>query len=312
MSASPSFPPLKEGWHEETGFLPQKTDRNKIFYRLLRRKQGVPLGRVLYIVHGIGEQSDRFIHYPHYLHTAIDAVAMIDLPGHGKSSGPRGHIENFDGFSEPLIDGFNFLYSQLVKSFGPTEIHWMGCSMGGLITTKTMLKWTQLPLASVILAEPQFGIAIKVPWWKEFFGTALEPVIGRVPLKNEIDVRQLSHDEEVQETYRSNPLNHPFVSPRLYVNMKKEMSEMLTTNLEFPYALFVLVPLADEIVSWKATYRFFEHLKMKAGKTKQMTSFPGWYHECFNEREKGRAFLALENWVVKATSVRESYSSMVT
>jgi alpha-beta hydrolase superfamily lysophospholipase len=301
MSASPNFPPLPSDWIEETGFLPEQNP--PIFFRFFKKKTSKKTGRALFIVHGIGEQSDRFVHFPHYLHTCVDAIGLIDLPGHGRSAGLRGHVENFDVFSHSVIQGFHFFSKQTQEQFGSLEFHWLGASMGGLITARTMVRFPHLPLASVTLTEPQFGIAVKVPWLKEFFGTLLEPIIGKIPLKNEIDVRLLTHDESVQKAYLANPLNHAFVSPRLYVNMKKEMLFLSQLTSEFAYNLFVLVPLVDQIVDWKATYRFFNQLKMKTGTVKAMASFPYWYHEAFNEVEKGRAFLALENWILKISKV---------
>ncbi len=302
MSASPLFPKLPSDWTEETGFLPNYP--SQIFFRFLK-KNSPRTGRVLFVTHGIGEQSDRFMHYPHYLHTCFDAIGLIDLPGHGKSSGLRGHVENFDQFSDACVTGFKYFSSKMADAFGnPQEMHWLGCSMGGLIVARTMVKFPHLPLASVSLAEPQFGIAVKVPWLKEFFGTLLEPLIGKIPLKNEINLNSLSHDPSVIKTYAGNPLNHSFVSPRTYVNMKKEMSEMLNLSSEFPYNLFMIVPLGDQVVDWKASYQFYDHVKMKTGTVKSLTSFPNWYHEVFNEVEKDRAFLALEDWVKKVSKIK--------
>jgi alpha-beta hydrolase superfamily lysophospholipase len=291
MSASPDFPGLPDGWHETTGFLPDS--EAKIFYRLYQNKNP-RTGRFLFITHGIGEQSDRFAHFPHYIGTAVDAIGLIDLPGHGKSSGTRGHVENFDDFTRPLIAAFNFLKAQVPFC---REHHWMGASMGGLITLRTMINHRNLPLASVIVSEPQLGIAVQIPWIKEFFGVLLEPIIGRIPLKNEIDLATLSHDVSVQKTYAENKLNHPYASPRLYVNMKKEMAGLLKYSEKFPYNLLMLVPLADKIVDWKKSFEFFNRLEMVAGRKKEMTTFPNFFHEIFNEIGKERPFTALENWL---------------
>lgn len=295
MTASPNFPKLPEGWSEETGFLPSSDDQNKIFYRLFSRTPAKHQ-RLLFIAHGLGEQSDRFTHFPHYLQTSFDAIALIDHPGHGKSSGPRGHIENFDQFSQAVVAGFQFAKSKFPKM---KSYHWLGCSMGGLITLRTMIRYPDLGLSSVAVAEPQLGIAVKVPFLKELLGTMVEPILGKIPLKNEIDAAILSHDLSVQNVYKENPLNHEYVSPRLYVNMKREMTELANFKGEFPYNLLMLVPLADQVVDWKKSFSFFQSLKMKTGTTKELCSFPNFYHEIFNEIERARPFTALEDWVRK-------------
>ena len=83
------------------------------------------------------------------------------------------------------------------------------------------------------------------------------------------------------------------------------MAEMLSLTAEFPYNLFIIVPLADQIVDWKATYQFFENVNMKTGTIKSMTSFPNWYHEAFNEVDKGLAFNAFEDWIKKISKLKK-------
>ena len=305
MSVSPLFPGLPKEWTETTGFLPK--GNVPAFYRFFKKNLDGNLNaktaRALFIVHGVGEQSDRFTHFPHYLHTSFDAIGLIDLPGHGQSGGLRGHIENFDVFSEAVVTGFKFFSARMQETYGNLEYHWLGCSMGGLISARTMVRFPNLNLASVSLAEPQFGIAVQVPFLKEFFGTLLEPIIGKIPLKNEIDVGILTHDESVQKTYVENPLNHAFISPRLFIQMKKEMAELANLQKEFPYNLFLLVPLADQVVSWKATFSFFQQVHMKTGVLKSMTTFPEFYHEIFNEVDRARAFVAFEDWIQRISKI---------
>jgi len=293
MTASKNFPKLPQDWTEELGILPNHAQ--KIFTRVFK-KNSTRHQRLLFIVHGIGEQSDRFTHFPHYLHTSFDVVALIDLPGHGHSEGKRGHIESFDEYSQAVVAAFLHFQAQFPKI---KNHHWLGCSMGGLITLRTMIRNPSLDLASVTVAEPQLGIAVQVPALKEFLGTLIEPLLGGIPLKNEIDASLLSHDVSVQTEYKSNPLNHELISPRLYINMKKEMAFLETYDGEFPYPLQMMIPLADQIVDWKKSIQFFKNLKMKNGLQKRLCTFPNFYHEIFNEDGRERAFTAFEEWITK-------------
>jgi alpha-beta hydrolase superfamily lysophospholipase len=127
----------------------------------------------------------------------------------------------------------------------------------------------------------------------------VEPFLGSLKLKNELHGDLISHDPEVGKAYESNPLNHNYVTPRFFVNMMKEMPLVRNNPGPFAYNLLLLVPLSDQIVSWKATYQFCEQLKMKDGKKKVLTSFPQFYHESFNEIGKERAFNALADWIDK-------------
>ena len=175
MSASPQFPGLPPGWVEETSYLANET----IFYRQFRRTDSTRRGRGLFIVHGFGEQSDRFLHFPHYLHTSVDIIGLLDLPGHGKSTGQRGHIDSFSKYSEASLIAFRHFEAQGRSYLGDLQLHLMGASMGGLVSLRTLLREPNLKLKSCIVAEAMLDIAVKVPWLKEKFGLWIAPIWGK-------------------------------------------------------------------------------------------------------------------------------------
>jgi alpha-beta hydrolase superfamily lysophospholipase len=292
MAASPFFPKLPAGWSEES-----LTIQNGSLHLRIWKSGNLSRGRFLYLIHGQGEQSDRYEHFPHYLNNVVDAVIAIDMPGHGKSKGIRGHIENFDQYSDAAIAGFQAAFEWMKKSASQVQAHWLGHSMGGLITLRTLLKEQGLPLKTVTVSAPLLDLALPVPKVKKFFGELVEPILGSLKLSNELDGSLISHDPEVAKAYDTNPLNHNYVTPRFFVNLTKEMPLVRENTGPFAYHLMVLVPLADRIVSWKAAYHFYTDLKMAEGKRKILTSFPNFFHESFNDIGKERAFTALSYWI---------------
>jgi alpha-beta hydrolase superfamily lysophospholipase len=300
MAASANFPKIPNNWLDESELIHGK----KIFLRILRKPK-IETGRVLFVVHGQGEQSDRYEHFPFYLQNVIDAIVMLDLPGHGKSAGIRGHIQNFDRYSEACLVALRDGIEKLKISWGAPlfEVHWFGHSLGGLITLRTLLKVNDLPLKSVTVSAPLLALAFEPPVFKKYLGILIEPFLGALPLTSELDLSHLSQDTSVGQAYRENPLNHGQVTPRFFVCLTREM-ELLKTPLEkFAYPLLMISPLADKIVSWKAAFRFFERVKMLNGARKDLQTFSNFNHESFNESEKTRAFLCLENWLLKNTAV---------
>lgn len=292
MAASPNFPKLPKNWTEESLTI----SPSQLHIRLYRSND-LSRGRFLYVIHGQGEQSGRYEHFPHYLNNVVDAIFCIDLPGHGKSQGIRGHIENFDHYSEAALTGFFASMDFMKKSASKIEAHWFGHSMGGLITLRTLLKETSLPLKTVTVSAPLLDLALPVPKLKKFFGELVEPILGRIKLSNELNGDLISHDKDVAKSYDTDSLNHGFVTPRFFVNLTKEMPLVRENRGPFAYNLLVLVPLGDQIVSWQAAYHFYENIQMEAGKKKNLTGFPNFFHESFNEIGKERAFNALSNWI---------------
>lgn len=292
MAAANTFPRLPSDWTEETLVI----NSGQIFMRIYHAPK-FDQGRLLYIVHGQGEQSDRYEHFPFYLSGIVDAIVCIDLPGHGKSTGIRGHIENFDQYDQAALDGFLAAQDWMRKKATRFQSHWLGHSMGGLITLRTLFKNSDLQISSVIASAPLLGLALPVPPLKKFFAELFEPLIGSVKLSNELDGSLISHDPAVGSYYQENPLNHGFVTPRFFKNLMKEMPLVQKNQGPFSYPLLLISPLADPIVSSKDGVAFFKELKMKDGNKKSLVTFPNFFHESFNELEKGRAFNALVDWL---------------
>lgn len=294
MSASANFPSLPANWKEET----LNFENESLFMRIWSNPNG-QTGRALFVVHGWGEQSDRYTHLPHYLRTSFDAIAAIDLPGHGKSKGQRGHIDNYDQMVNAAVEGFHAFEEWLSNKGTPKQMHWLGHSFGGLTTLHVMNRHPDLALRSVIVSAPLLDLSMPVPKLKKFFGELIAPILPKLPLANEIDGASISHDPSVIEAYRGNPLNHASITPRGFVQMNQAMLGARTQISSLPYSMILLLPLDDKIVSGPTAFKFWQALKVSDGKKKELQMWPGTYHESMNDVNKGAVFNAIENWVAK-------------
>lgn len=314
MSASPIFPKLPPGWFENvfklqegqisvrayfSGRFSSSPDQNGLKFEQENQSSSASQGNLkfLFLVHGQGEQSGRYEHFAHYLNGLVDAIFCMDLPGHGLSQGPRGHIEKFEDYHRPTLAAFQFAQNLMAKINPRSEAHWFGHSMGGLISLGVHFENGDLKMKSVTISAPLLEIAVPVPPLKKFFGELVEPILGRLKLKNELDGSLVSHDPSVAEAYDKDPLNHGYVTPRFFVQLTKEMKRIREMKAEFPYSLMVIVPLEDKVVSAAETLKFYQGLKIKNGCKKYLCSLPNYYHESFNDFGKERAFNALADWI---------------
>ena len=53
--------------------------------------------RTLVWIHGLGEHGGRYLHLPEFLNERGWRIILIDLRGHGRSTGVRTHVRSFDG-----------------------------------------------------------------------------------------------------------------------------------------------------------------------------------------------------------------------
>jgi lysophospholipase len=294
MAASPNFPGLPSDWKEEI----HSFENDSLVLRIWSRDEN-RTGRGLYVVHGFGEQSDRYLHFPHFLQTSVDVIAAVDLPGHGLSKGQRGHCDRFSEITEAAVHGFHAFEDWLSQKNRALELHWFGHSFGGLTSVSAFMAHADLPIRSAIISAPLFAIAMPVPLLKKYFGLAIEPILPRLPLENEIDNAKLSRDPSVGLEYRRNRLNHSKITPRMFVQMNREMDRVCAWEGPLPYSTMMIVPLADEIVSWKTAVRLFQKWPTAAGKKKELATWPAATHESFNDLDRARVFNAIEAWIQK-------------
>jgi len=74
---------------------------------------GADLKSVIILVHGLGDHMNRYIHVAEMFNQNSFGFTGVDLPGHGKSDGKRGHIKSYIVISE-MID---ILINECKKTF---------------------------------------------------------------------------------------------------------------------------------------------------------------------------------------------------
>lgn len=288
MSAALTFPKIPNGWSE----IRVPILNGQISLTVYSRAKALHK-RVLFIVHGQGEQSGRYEHFPYYLQNSIDTVVALDLPGHGLSKGIRGHIRSFSEFSDAVYEAFSWVE----QHYPEAEKHWLGHSLGGLITLYSLFKYRDLPIKTVTVSTPLLDLKMPVPKIKSKLAEMIAPVLGFLPLGNELPVKYLSRDLNVVNNYTGNPMNHGYVTPRFFVELMKTMPSVLHNKGPFNYSLLVIVPLEDLVVKPSSVIHFYNEVQMTAGHNKKICKLPNFYHESFNDLDKEIPFKELSEWI---------------
>src|SRR3989338_3706009 len=96
---------------EETGYF-SSFDGTELFYRWWNK--GVP--DHLFLIHGFGEHSGRYLEFIHELEALPISIAIYDLRGHGRSKGERVYVKSFDELINDT-DQFRSLIEQKVCGF---------------------------------------------------------------------------------------------------------------------------------------------------------------------------------------------------
>lgn len=301
------FPGLPPSWVTDYQTWRSADDKVEIFgalHHLRHVQRGAEPAqkghRALIISHGLGEHGGRYLHFAHYLQDAIDVLFCPDHRGHGRSSGRLGHVDQWSRYAEDFALAIRKLDSELKERYGKSEIHALGHSMGSLILLGAAFEHPGLPLKSLTISSPLFKIRVEVPLLKRAMAGTLSRIWGTLQMGNELAATQLSHDPEVAEAYRKDRLVHAKITPRLYTEMIRAIPAMARRESGLPWPLLAVVPLADPILDPEGALDFYRKLKIR---DKQLKTYPGFYHEAFNEVGKEQVFEDLREWIKKHSGI---------
>ncbi|MCP3955559.1 MAG: alpha/beta hydrolase, partial [Desulfobacterales bacterium] len=77
----------------------ERSGHPSLFYR--RHIADNEIARMV-IVHGLGEHSGRYLALADHLAGLGFSLWILDLRGHGKSGGPKGHVDSFDDYTRDV------------------------------------------------------------------------------------------------------------------------------------------------------------------------------------------------------------------
>jgi lysophospholipase len=232
----------------------------------------------LVVVHGLSEHSGRYDRLGAMMTTMDVSAFALDLRGHGLSDGRRGHVGGFGSFLQDL-DRFRREVLGLVDP--ETPIFLLGHSMGGLIALRYQEEYAGA-FAGAIVVSPWLATAIPVPRWKATLANTLARFMPALPFNSGIPAEYLSHDPVVVARYRDDPLVHGHITPRLFVEISREMGNAFQRSDRICAPLLLLLAGADRIVDTDRSRAFARSL---AAQDVEIRVYPDCYHEVLNEKD---------------------------
>ena len=240
------------------------------------------------LVHGLGEHIGRYGHVAEVLAGAGYALIGVDLPGHGRSGGTRGHaaFEEMTGDIDHLLEE--------ASSRWPGKPRFLyGHSMGGVITLFYTLT-CRPDVQGVIVTSPGLAAGQPVPGWKKLMAKVMGRLAPSMTLDNGLDIDNLSNDSSVVAAYKVDPLVHPKISTRLGLDLLTRGPWITQQAEEWPVPLLLVQGSGDHIVSQEHTEAFArkvpEHLLT-------YKVWEGLYHETHNEPEKEQVLGYMLDWI---------------
>ena len=257
--------------------------------------EDVPHRWTFVIVHGLGEHGGRYQHLGEWFAPQGATVYAMDLRGHGRSGGQRGHAPSLSA----LLDDIDAVVVRArTESGGPVVL--IGHSFGGLLAVAFALKYPD-HIDRAVFSAPAFIARVKVPAWKRTLAGVLPKVAPKASFANEIDANVLSHDPATAPAYRSDPLVHNQITAGLYGDTIARGEEFIARAPELRVPFLLMHGRDDQIVDPVGSQRFFARATVPE---RAFCLYPGLYHEIFNELEHEKVFQDIESWLTQRTDAQ--------
>ena len=269
--------------HEET--------QNGLYYRTWKAKT---TNAAVILVHGLGEHCQRYDHVAQALNNQGYSVYSMDLPGHGNSTGTRGHIDSFKDYLKATETLLERAEDELPQS--PKFI--LGHSMGGLIVSQFLLEH-QDRFRGAVLSGPAIQSPQEPPAWQVALIKGIASIFPNAKMLA-LDASGISRDSEVVAKYNADPLiNKGKLSAKFLVCLTEAMDSIKARANEITLPILLMHGSKDPMTAPEGTKFLYERCKST---DKEKHILDGLLHEIFNEPEKETIIELTLNWLNQRSS----------
>lgn len=248
----------------------------------------MPFKAIVCLVHGIGEHSGRYAHVAEAFAKEGYALFAVDLRGHGKSEGLKGHADSM----EILLQDVDVLLKQAKVRYPGVPLILYGHSLGGILALHYGLK-RKPDIKGVLVTSPALHSSLEQQPSKVLAAKVLGFLVPKVAIASGLDVTALSHNPEVIKAYNNDPLVHDKIS----VGLGKILLQVCTYNLEhaaeFPLPLMLIHGKEDAIAFPSSSIEFAKPLEDRC----TIVLWEGGYHELHNEPFQKEVFKTMVDWM---------------
>ncbi len=243
---------------------------------------------VVCLVHGLGEHSSRYTHVAEAFVEEGYALFAADLRGHGRSGGQRGHIPSI----EAVLSDIDLFIEQAKSRYHGLPLIVYGHSLGGILVLNYGLK-RKPDVKGILATSSGLRTALEKQPVKILAAKILGAIIPKVSLASGLDVNAISHDKNVIEKYKNDPLVHDKVSLGFGKIMLSTAQWTLQHAAEFELPLLLIHGKADAIAFPSGSIEFASASKEKC----RLVLFDNAFHELHNEPIQSEVFKTMTNWM---------------
>jgi acylglycerol lipase len=262
------------------------SDGLSLFYRRWNPRAGVAAN--VFLVHGLGEHSGRYVHVGRFFAEAGFRTVAFDLRGHGRSDGKPVFVRQYKELASDV--------ACVVNHFSGNPAFLFGHSLGGQLVLWTVQHF-QLKLQGLISSAPWLALTHTPPRWQATVARILNRRIPGFRFPTGINSAKLSHDQAHLDSLVDLDLTHSFITVRLYLEVVNAAAQILSTPV-INIPVLITCGDEDEITSRETAEDF--SLRLQAP-SKAFRIYPGFLHELHNETDRTKVLADYVEWMRSIT-----------
>jgi alpha-beta hydrolase superfamily lysophospholipase len=251
------------------------------------KSPGENLRAVVILVHGLGEHIQRYSNWAGLFNEAMIGFAGVDLPGHGRSEGKRGHIKSYTQ-TEEMID---ILLNECRKTFPGIPLFLYGQSLGGGIVLDYLVR-KDPKIKGAIVTSPWLKLSFEPDESKVKLAGIMKNIFPGLIQTSGLIVDHISHDQKVVEAYKNDPLVHGKISVSLFYSAMSAASNALKNAASLKLPLLLMHGTDDHICSPEGSREF-----ASKAKSVDLKLWDGGYHELHNDLYRHEVFNYIITWL---------------
>jgi len=229
------------------------------------------------LLHGWFDHAGRWRELGERLREAGLSTYVLDLRGHGRSGGRRGHLSRF---SQLLGDLQAFRRVVRLRTGRPQVL--VGLSFGALVALRYLETQPSDPIAAAVICSPWLGLAFRPPVWKLVAARLLADLWPTVPLPADLDAESLSRDPAVNRAYAEDADVHHVMTPGAWREIQWAQRAVAADGSRIESPLLFLLAGEDRVVDAPLARAFAGALEGGV----PVRWYPEMYHEILHDPQR--------------------------
>jgi alpha-beta hydrolase superfamily lysophospholipase len=241
----------------------------------------------LIVFHDVGEYHQRYSGLSNYLSKKSIGTTLIDMRGHGLSSGTRGHSEGY----EELVSDYKMFWKTFKNRYEKKSTFVLGHGVGGLLALCFMLNVSEV--SGAILVNPTIKYKDESSY--------IEKYMMKNSFLNKLKISYKSLEKVTSQEHLSRSFGHdPLINKKISVGMHRSITGMTNELKRLSY--FVTRPILfqmgelDDVVEVSKSELFASSFDKN---NIEVIKYPNFGHEIFNEIDRDKVFKDIYNWLYK-------------